>query len=501
MSRFNNIKFFVWINYLGKCLSEVYNSKYLDFKCKREHTFTLITKTVLRGVWCQKCINIDKLEELQKLSLANGCICLSDKYESSMDNFTWCCHKGHVWTSRIDHTKINWCVKCKKISENAKKSIDIKNKILRLLVKTDLKYPNINDKYWDTVSRKSKIRLICDKKHIINIPISSLLNIESYICKKCRGCDKHTIEEAKEIAKQRSGECLSDKYVNNVTNLLWKCHSGHEWPATLASVISAETWCPKCRINIGEEVTRTVFNAMFGVIFDKIRPKWLNGLELDGYNETLKLAFEYNGQQHYKFSKLYYKTEDDLKAQQTRDKQKNELCIKKKIKLITVPYTVKFYDIQQYIIDLCQKNNITIPFPKILDIATFKNLYISKSPQMIKFEEKVKEKGGKVIDKNPVYIHSRHKIQVECKRGHQWDISWDSLNQNKWCTKCPRKTKHTIKEMQELANNNNGVCLSTEYIGCSKKLLWKCNGCQKEWNAQPSNIINGFWCGNNCRKS
>ena len=194
-------------------------------------------------------------------------------------------------------------------------------KVTEFLKTTTFEYPDPTDEYWNKVSRKSKIELTCHKKHITTLPITTLLNIKSYKCKKCRGLCKHTIEEAKEIAKQRNGECLSDIYINAATKLLWKCHYNHKWSATLSSVMVNCTWCPTCNVSVGEGITRNIMSKMFEVKFNRIRPKWLNGLELDGYNKKLNIAFEYKGQQHYKVSKLYYNTEEDLQKQKERDIQ------------------------------------------------------------------------------------------------------------------------------------------------------------------------------------
>ncbi|WP_373322126.1 zinc-ribbon domain-containing protein [Paraburkholderia adhaesiva] len=45
----------------------------------------------------------------------------------------------------------------------------------------------------------------------------------------------------------RTGECLSERYVNNETKLRWRCAKGHEWEAVPASVIKG-SWCPQCAI-------------------------------------------------------------------------------------------------------------------------------------------------------------------------------------------------------------------------------------------------------------
>ena len=56
-------------------------------------------------------------------------------------------------------------------------------------------------------------------------------------------------------------------------------------------------------------------------------------MELDGYNEGLGLAFEYNGQQHYKPVSLFG-GEEGFKQTQERDKLKSKLCAENGVILI-----------------------------------------------------------------------------------------------------------------------------------------------------------------------
>ena len=104
-----------------------------------------------------------------------------------------------------------------------------------------------------------------------------------------------------------------------------------------------------------EIICRWFFEEIFGAKFPKTRPKWLKNrktggqMELDGYCDALKLAFEFNGPQHYMFYPKYHKTRIDFLEQLERDKLKLKLCQKHGIILIIVPYTLSYNDFQEFI--------------------------------------------------------------------------------------------------------------------------------------------------------
>lgn len=64
-------------------------------------------------------------------------------------------------------------------------------------------------------------------------------------CTVCAGLDRKTISQAKELASQRGGWCLSDVYVNSRSGLRWKCHLGHEWTSSY-KVVTRGHWCRTC---------------------------------------------------------------------------------------------------------------------------------------------------------------------------------------------------------------------------------------------------------------
>lgn len=112
----------------------------------------------------------------------------------------------------------------------------------------------------------------------------------------------------------------------------------------------------------GEIVCRRSLEAIYSVAFNKARPNFMKNpatgrnLELDCYNDELKLAAEYNGRQHYIYPTGFNITREEFEKQNIRDKLKRRLCDDHGVFLITIPYTVKLSDIPMFIWDRIPEN-------------------------------------------------------------------------------------------------------------------------------------------------
>lgn len=110
-----------------------------------------------------------------------------------------------------------------------------------------------------------------------------------------------------------------------------------------------------------ENECRKILEKMFSQKFPNTRPKWLINpvtkrcLEIDCYNDKLKLGIEYNGIQHYQFVRVFHKDFKNFRLQQYRDYVKEQVCKENGVKLITVPYSVKIEEMEKYILEKMKK--------------------------------------------------------------------------------------------------------------------------------------------------
>jgi len=108
----------------------------------------------------------------------------------------------------------------------------------------------------------------------------------------------------------------------------------------------------------GELECKRVLEHIFQKPFLSVRPDFLRNnvtggnynLELDCFNEELKLACEYNGIQHYKFTPFFHKNNESFLNQKYRDDMKRRICKDNNITLIEVPYYIKHHQIKDFII-------------------------------------------------------------------------------------------------------------------------------------------------------
>lgn len=114
---------------------------------------------------------------------------------------------------------------------------------------------------------------------------------------------------------------------------------------------------PNATESKGERLCKEAAEKIFGETFHRsIWPDWLRnpetgkGLELDLYNERLKIAIEYHGRQHYEYVPYFHrKGPHEFEAQKRRDAYKLDICDEHGVYVITVPYYVPDNRIEQWI--------------------------------------------------------------------------------------------------------------------------------------------------------
>lgn len=116
-------------------------------------------------------------------------------------------------------------------------------------------------------------------------------------------------------------------------------------------------------ISRGERICREAMEEIYGMPFISVRPEWLTNpetgqkLELDCYNDQLKIGIEYNGEQHYNWPNFTNQSKEEFINQVRRDMLKIELCQLFNVYLISVPYHIAHDDIFKFIFDRIPENN------------------------------------------------------------------------------------------------------------------------------------------------
>ncbi len=248
-------------------------------------------------------------------------------------------------------------------------------------------------------------------------------------CPECGGSQRATIEQMQEVAKKRGGNCLSKEYVNNVTKLKWQCKKGHEWEAVPHNIEKGR-WCPEC----ADQKNKL--------------PKKRYTIE-----DMQQIALEHGGKC---LSNEYVNTTTKLKWQ-------------------------------------CEKGHIWETAPRLVmyQKAWCPKCGGTKKMTIEDMEKIAKKYGGRCLSRK--YINNRTKLTWQCKEGHEWEAMPIYIIEGTWCSECAGVKKATIEEMQEIAESRGGKCLSKEYKNKELKLKWKC-GREHVWEATAHAVKCGTWC-------
>lgn len=287
------------------------------------------------------------IEDCRVAARKHGGECLSDTYTQILAKMQWRCAAGHEWstTFRIVNDG-HWCPECvkAKYGEHFRLSIDHARRTAEAKGGQCLSTGYRN--------QKTPLRWKCGRADHKEWTASytSVLNAGHW----CPQCGDEKVQEAierrrlpdglgvaKRVAGERGGECLSGIYLNIFAPMEWKCREGHVWRNNLGH-IRAGQWCPSCSGSRREGECRAIIERLLKKRFPEMKPSWMKQTRLlDGYNEELRLAFEYNGQQHYQYTPVFHRNgEQDLARQQRRDQEVAGACDDNWITLIVIPFWI-----------------------------------------------------------------------------------------------------------------------------------------------------------------
>ena len=327
----------------GRCLSQQCTSarERLEWQCSAGHVWMATYNAVKnQQTWCPYCACLRRTlapVDLQQLADSRRGRCLSQSFKGSRTPLLWQCAQGHIWKASV-HAILHggrWCFKC----ATAATTVDTLIEIAKQLA-SERGGLCISD---SCIGARVPLMWRCRDGHEWSASLGKVRH--GLWCPWCDG-RRLSMEDAKSLAEEHGGMCLSKTFVSSSIPLWWRCAQGHEWKAALGDMRNKRSWCPCCKWK-RQEATRQIFEDIFQDQFPPARPRFLRGdsgylLQLDGFCPRLKLAFEYNGKQHYCAAHYWHSHQKaSFEALQERDQQKATLCRSAGIRLVVVPWFVK----------------------------------------------------------------------------------------------------------------------------------------------------------------
>lgn len=477
----------------GKCLSRSYlNSKIpLRWECSQKHRWDASFDNIRAGKWCPDCSGRRRLtiEDMHTEAKKRRGACLSTEYVTAHTPLRWKCKDGHIWeaTGGSVRNRGTWCPFC---SGRRNLSLSVLQEMAREMggkLLSSTYNNNATPLHWE-----------CKNRHRWSAPAVSIRS--GYWCKRCHLDDwspKHklSLERLQALAESRGGKCLATAYKKTGTSVLWSCSDGHTWQATASNVIKG-TWCPECSAGVSERICRVFFETLFGLPFPKSRPDWLRGekrcLELDGYCEKLKIAFEHQGEQHYSVNYIGGDSTDTLALQLQTDALKKRLCSKHGVRLFAIPQIgarTPLNSVRDVIKHFCLKYKIRLPKGFSTREVDLRRAY---SPHRIKeLEELAQNKGGRLLSE--IFYGEDGWHQWQCAQGHEWRARAKAIRRGAWCHDCAGNKKNSLEDCHRLAREKNGLCISMTYVNARASMMWECHK-GHQWQASCQLIKRGAWC-------
>lgn len=451
------------------------------FQCGEGHKFSATPRNVLdRDGWCKPCrYGAPKDIEAIRASLNNLGLQFVEIPESLTGKIhVRCIHCGH---ERIAGFKRLISQKC--LHKGKPKS----ELLLRLQAEATRFGGELISSSVATLD--DYLEWKCAAGHTFNRPGNDLVNRNRF-CSECQDTPI-TLEKIRKRVLDRGGKLIDwEKGIAlSKAKLDVQCSRGHMFEIDWNHMSGKRGgWCSICsKGSKSEEVARTTFKQLFGGEFKKRRPKWLKNsrgkqMELDGYEESLKLAFEYQGQQHFQEVSIYNNS-DSLKVRIADDEEKRRLCKLHDVTLIELRWDEKFAEFPASIeaqLKAQGRQFSEIDFRKKINL----DLAYIKDDRLKELKDILSAKQITLISKKWIDVSTKYELLCDVC-GHRWKQQGRAFLNTGYkpgCKRCAMMVtakqmagrKLGLDALQEYATSFGGKCLSTSYLDSRAAYEWVC---------------------------
>jgi hypothetical protein len=363
-----------------------------------------------------------RLEKARAIAAERGGSLVSESVRSSIQKVIWECGRGHRWEAVVQQVQSGtWCPECQKptIDDLQRHAAGRGGKCLAIA-------------YMDS---KTKMPWQCAKGHRW---MSHWNSVQYHWCPKCAKIQKLDLEEFVRIARQRGGKLLSKEYINAMTPLLWRCAQGHTWWAEPGRVkgdtkYGHGSWCRTCAYVAQRGHRKPVVTL----------------------HDMREIARERGGEC---LSKLYINAFTKMEWRCARGHE--WMATRTTIKRSWCPECAKKLEFEQV-------------------VAT------------------AADHGGKVLSPRSKFVNGATVLQWQCGVGHRWKTTVLRVRQGAWCARCQADSNWSLQDMKEIAGKHGGICLSRRYVHWEKPLRWRCSE-RHLFRATPRTVVrkknSPVWC-------
>ncbi|HLD91603.1 MAG TPA: hypothetical protein VI911_11450 [Patescibacteria group bacterium] len=325
-------------NYLLLSTQYTNNRTLLSVVCPSGHNIKISIGSFLAGHRCGTCFGKQKhpIEYVKKYIVERNYELLSTEYINGIKKLKIKCNYGHEYWASFSAFK-HGNTRCPYCANNVPRTIDQVKELYRAEG-----YELLSNEYRN---HNTKLNIKCPSGHQYTSSLGSWIGSNKGRCPVCANVVKYSWNFVSDYIKNYNNQLVSE-YNGSNKKISILCEKKHLYRTTFNKFKHGGR-CPHCRNFIQEEICRSVFEKITNKPFPTKKPYWLinpetgKKLELDGYCEELKLAFEYDGEFHFKKHFRIKNKNDSLEKQQNRDQLKNKLCLEKGVHLIRIPYTIK----------------------------------------------------------------------------------------------------------------------------------------------------------------